>query len=105
MILEVVNEVWVHYASSGPSGVALAKATQPSFIFCDIGLPEMDGFEVVTALRQNVATAEIPIVALSGYGDPDFVTRAFALGFNLHITKPASLHDLEQALSALPENN
>ena len=95
----------VHYASSGPSGVALAKAIQPTFIFCDIGLPEMDGFEVVTTLRQYVDTAKIPIVALSGYGDTDFVNRAFAVGFNLHITKPASLHDLEQALRSLPANS
>lgn len=89
----------VHVANTGPEGLKLAIDTLPTLIFCDIGLPGMDGFSVVARLRATAATSAIPIAALSGYGDTAFVNRAKAVGFDHHITKPATLADIEAALA------
>lgn len=85
-------------ANSGDEGLQIARELKPTFIFCDIGLPEMDGFEVVSKLRTAPDTAETPIVALSGYGEKAFVEKAIATGFDAHIVKPASLQQLQDAL-------
>ena len=89
----------VFYADTGPDGVDKAKILKPDLIICDIGLPGLDGFAVAQLLRKNTVTASIPMVALSGYGESDFVERAKDSGFDLHITKPASLDDLQLALA------
>lgn len=85
-------------ANTGGKGLQIASELKPTFIFCDIGLPEMDGFEVVTKLRTAPETAMTPIVALSGYGEKSFVEKAIATGFDAHIVKPASLQQLQDAL-------
>jgi two-component system CheB/CheR fusion protein len=89
----------VFYADTGPDGVEKANSLTPDLIICDIGLPGLDGFAVAQLLRQSKATASIPLVALTGYGESDFVLRAKDAGFDLHITKPASLDDLQLALT------
>lgn len=88
----------VHVANTGPKGLKMATAFAPSLVICDIGLPGLNGFEVAERLRANPNTAAIPLVAITGYGGADFVERAQKAGFDQHITKPASLSDIEQAI-------
>ena len=88
----------VSWASTGPEGVIKAISEKPTLIICDIGLPGLDGFGVAEQIRRNAVTATIPLVALTGYGEAEFVARSIKAGFDRHITKPASLEDIQQAL-------
>ena len=88
----------IHHARTGPEGLKKAIAIKPAIIICDIGLPELDGFEVAKRLKKGALTMDIPIVALSGYGERDFIERAKASGFAHHITKPATFAEIQEAL-------
>lgn len=82
---------------------ALAKAPQfrPDVIFLDIGLPDMNGYEVARALRQTPAGSGCVLVALTGWGGEDDRNQANAAGFNHHLTKPAQLNAIGELLASL----
>ncbi len=84
----------VDVAYGGLEGLAAAKAVAPSVIFLDIGMPEMDGFEVATALRADEAFRGVKIVALTAWGDAASREKSKAAGFDLHITKPVNFDSL-----------
>jgi CheY-like chemotaxis protein len=70
----------------------------------DIGLPDMDGYALAALLRRAHGEG-LRLVALSGYGRPADVERAAQAGFDLHLTKPAALEGLQQAIAlAAPLN-
>jgi PAS domain S-box-containing protein len=64
-------------------------------MLCDLGLPDGSGIEVVTYLRQRRAT---PAIALSGFGMEQDLARCMDAGFNLHITKPVNVRQLESSI-------
>ncbi len=84
----------VDVAYGGPEGLAAAKATAPSVIFLDIGMPVMDGYQVATALRSDEAFRGVKIVALTAWGDAAAREKSKAAGFDLHVTKPADYRNL-----------
>jgi PAS domain S-box-containing protein len=92
----------VEVAYNGPQGIAKAKEFRPDVVFCDIGLPSMDGFEVARAFRADEALKGVFLVALSGYALPEDVARAQAAGFDRHLAKPTSLEKLEEVLESRP---
>jgi CheY-like chemotaxis protein len=63
-------------------------ASPPALLFVDIGLPGMDGYELVRRLRRLPETAMACIVAITGYGTPQDRERALAAGFDEHLVKP-----------------
>ncbi|WBS02443.1 PAS domain-containing protein [Pseudoduganella sp. SL102] len=63
-------------------------ASPPALLFVDIGLPGMDGYELVRRLRQLPETARACIVAITGYGTPQDRARALEAGFDEHLVKP-----------------
>jgi CheY-like chemotaxis protein len=87
MLLELFGHD-VAMAYTGPDGVDAARQTPPDVVLCDIGLPGMDGFAVATALRGNPATADVRLIAITGYGREEDVRRAREAGFNHHLVKP-----------------
>ncbi|MGC3969890.1 MAG: ATP-binding protein [Pirellulales bacterium] len=87
-------------ASDGRSGVELVSSFAPQAIVCDIGLPELDGFEVARVLRTDSAYNDIRLIALTGYGRDADVARAHEAGFDEHLTKPA---DARRLLGILAE--
>ena len=93
----------VHEAANGVDGIAAAVATTPDIALVDIGLPDIDGYEVSRRLRSNPATAGIFLVALTGYGSQEDRGRALASGFDEHLVKPADLQALEALLRSLPD--
>jgi len=93
----------VEVAQSGSDGVALAKKLHPQLIICDIGLPDMDGYAVVQALRQDAELNDICIVAASGYGQDEDRRRARTVGFNEYFVKPIDLGKLERVISQLTD--
>jgi CheY-like chemotaxis protein len=90
----------VQVAYTGPSGVEAAKLWRPDVVLCDIGLPDLDGFGVARALRQNPATARTRMIAITGYGGDEDRRKSKDAGFDAHLTKPADPIILLQMLAA-----
>jgi signal transduction histidine kinase/ActR/RegA family two-component response regulator len=87
----------VQTAYDGIAALELARSFKPEAIFLDIGLPGMNGFEVVRTLRQEGHRNEI-IVAVSGYGQPEDRQRSREAGFDEHLVKPVQQESLVLAL-------
>ena len=88
----------VDVACDGADGIEQALALRPAIAIVDIGLPEMDGYEVARQVRAALG-AGITLVALTGYSQPEERARAAAAGFDVHLTKPVNLADLEAILA------
>ena len=78
----------VRVAYDGPSGLSVAQAQPPQIVFCDIGLPGMDGYAVARAFRTDATLRDVRLVALTGYGQAEDKRRAEQAGFDAHLTKP-----------------
>ena len=74
-------------AFSAMSALQIAPDLDPDLVFLDIGLPEMDGYEVARRLRRMLRPS-VRLVALTGYGADEDKRRSFEAGFNEHVTKP-----------------
>lgn len=98
MLLEFVGHE-IDVASDGCSGVERAKAWRPEVALIDIGLPDIDGYEVVARLRALNLKPRPLLVALTGYGQPEDRQRALAAGFDVHLTKPVDIDELNRILS------
>lgn len=90
----------VAVALTGPAGLHLAETTCPDVILCDIGLPTMDGYEVVESLRRQPETANLYVVAISGYGHPEALARSRQAGFDDHLVKPLDMSRLQEILAS-----
>jgi CheY-like chemotaxis protein len=94
--------LWGHdarIALDGPTALSLATHYAPQVVLLDLGLPGMDGFEVVRRLRQTPTLREALVVSLSGHGlNADF-QRALAAGCNCHLVKPVEPDLLRQLLA------
>ncbi len=81
----------VRVATHGRQALELAaQAPQPALILLDIMMPEMDGYEVCSCLKQNPATADIPVIFLTARSETEDEKRGFELGAVDYITKPIS---------------
>jgi len=76
-------------AYDGPEAIAAAAILHPQIAFLDLGMPDMDGFIVAGALREQFGPG-ICIVALTARTDAGTMSRVAGAGFNLHVAKPAS---------------
>ncbi|MFL5370406.1 MAG: ATP-binding protein [Myxococcales bacterium] len=79
----------VEIANDGRSGVELVRRVRPQVVLCDIGLPDLDGYQVAHAIREDEALRYTRLVALSGYAQPEDRERSSAAGFDAHLAKPA----------------
>lgn len=73
---------------------------QPDVVLLDIGLPEIDGYEVARRIRLLPAQASTRIVALTGYGQAEDRERARSAGFDAYLVKPIDLPALKRAIAA-----
>jgi signal transduction histidine kinase/CheY-like chemotaxis protein len=85
-------------AKDGPAGLEAALAWDPDVVFCDVGLPGLDGYEVARRLRAGGSRARL--IALTGYARSADVERARRAGFDDHLAKPADLERLVSSLSS-----
>jgi len=84
----------VHVAKDGPTGIKLAKKERPTLILLDWMMPDMDGLEVLSELKHNKKTKDIPVFMLTGKGMIGDLDKAFEIGVDDYITKPLDLTDL-----------
>ena len=90
MLLETAGHtVWVSH--DGHDALKLAQEKTPVMLFLDIGLPDMDGYELAKRLRQLRETASSVLVAVTGYGQPEDKDQALRAGFDHHLVKPVNL--------------
>jgi two-component system cell cycle response regulator DivK len=78
-------------ARSGEEAVSLAAAHRPDLILMDIKLPDMDGIAALGQLRDNLATATTPVVALTAFAMPEDEPRLLQAGFNGYLAKPIDI--------------
>jgi CheY-like chemotaxis protein len=81
----------VHLAADGRTGLEKARQLRPDVILCDIGLPDVDGYEVARAIRADDALRATRLVALTGYALAEDRERALAAGFDDHVAKPPAI--------------
>jgi CheY-like chemotaxis protein len=91
----------VRVARTGTEGVAQAREWLPEAVLGDIGLPGLDGFGVAQALRGDPATAHIPLLGMSGYGDEASRRKAQQCGSAALFTKPVDPFVLLETLAGL----
>lgn len=87
-------------AYDGKAGLELVKTSPPDLILCDIMMPELDGYDVLSALRQEPATASIPVIFLTAKADRVDLRRGMELGADDYLTKPFETDELLRAISA-----
>jgi DNA-binding NarL/FixJ family response regulator len=85
-------------AENGLVGVALARREQPDLILCDVMMPELDGYGVLTALRTEAATAAVPFIFLTAKGEQPDVRAGMNLGADDYLTKPVAKAELLAAI-------
>ena len=87
-------------AENGRIGVDLAKVMIPDLILCDVMMPELDGYNVLTALRQDSVTAAVPFIFLTAKSAKTDFRQGMELGANDYITKPFTRAELLGAIAS-----
>jgi CheY-like chemotaxis protein len=91
----------VRTVHDGRSALDAAREFRPHVVLLDIGLPELDGYEVARRLRQFPELVGARLVALTGYGQPAERRRAMEAGFDVHLVKPVDLLALKELLDRM----
>ena len=89
-------------AYSAAQALERVTAFAPEVVLLDIGLPDVDGYEVARRIRASPGGAAMMLVALTGYGQAEDRERALASGFQAHLVKPVDLDLLGRLLAAHP---
>jgi two-component system CheB/CheR fusion protein len=91
----------VRVVHDGASALREVERCVPDLVLLDLGLPDLDGFEVASRLRRLPALRDTKLVAVSGYGQEHHQRRSSEAGFDRHLIKPIDLAQLEAALESL----
>jgi PAS domain S-box-containing protein len=105
MLLELSGH-HVQTAYTGQRALELAEAFHPHVLLLDIGLPDLDGYQLARKIRACSWGKGAVLVALTGWGQEQDRRRAFEAGFDHHLTKPIAVETVEsllQSLSAVPQ--
>ncbi len=90
----------VRIAHDSDAALHIARRFRPQAALLDIGLPNMDGYELAEHLRREHGPNSIRLIAMTGYGSDEDVQRAKDAGFVHHLKKPASVEDLLAVLES-----
>jgi CheY-like chemotaxis protein len=88
-------------AENGKIGLQLAIKQKPDLIICDVMMPELDGYGVISALRQNPIVIEIPFIFLSAKSTNEDREKGISLGANDYLTKPFTPKDICKAIESM----
>ncbi|MCW5623934.1 MAG: response regulator, partial [Burkholderiales bacterium] len=100
MLLELIG-AQVRIANDGRTALELVESYGPTVLLLDIGMPEMDGYEVARTIRTSHPARAPVIVALTGWGQEQDRRRTHAAGFDHHLVKPVDLDALRELLASL----
>ena len=102
MLLEASGHQ-VRIAYTGPTALEAALEYRPNVVLLDIGIPEMDGFEVAKRRRKQPFLQNVVLVAMTGYGKDTDRQRSQEVGFNAYLVKPADFGKVQQILASVSE--
>jgi two-component system KDP operon response regulator KdpE len=88
-------------ATSGAGALEMAVAARPDAVVLDLGLPDLDGWEVVKRLRELDGVASTPVVVLSGTDRNDALVRGYASTVEAYVTKPVEPDELVQTVRSV----
>ena len=91
----------VRTAYDGARALATARSFSPEVTLQDVGMPDMDGYEVARKLRELRETQQATLIALTGFSRPEDARQALAAGFHHHLSKPVDFGVLDSLLRAL----
>jgi hypothetical protein len=94
----------LHHAANGHSGLKLCRQVRPDLVITESHLPDMNGYDILRALRDGDATACVPCIVLSGAALPSDIERALAAGFDGYWTKPIDIWQLLLKIKAAIAN-
>jgi len=94
----------VKTALTGHEALDLAASFHPSAILLDIGMPELDGYQVCQLIRQQPGLEETLVIAVTGYGTTEDRARARAAGFDHYLLKPVEPKALQSLLHKAPQS-
>jgi two-component system, OmpR family, alkaline phosphatase synthesis response regulator PhoP len=87
-------------AANGRLGLTLARQTPPDLILCDVQMPELDGYAVLTQLRQSPETAQVPFIFLTAKSTKADFRQGMELGADDYLQKPCTATELLGAIHA-----
>jgi CheY-like chemotaxis protein len=90
----------VEVANSGPAALLAVESYRPAVVLLDLGMPEMDGYEVARRIRERPEFDDVTLIALTGWGQDEDRRRAQEAGFNHHLVKPADISSLQELLAS-----
>ena len=93
----------VQTAADGRSALETLRRFRPAVVVLDIGLPDMDGYEVARRVRQEPGGREALLIALTGWGEEEDHRRSREAGIDHHLVKPVDFAALERLLRAPPQ--
>lgn len=83
-------------ADDGQEGIKLIKSTQPDIIFTDIRMPNMDGIEMLYAVKEQLKGKQVTI--MTGFRDLEYAQQAIKLGVTRYLLKPSEMEEIEEAI-------
>lgn len=92
-------------AKTGKEALELAASQSPDLIMTDMMLPDMDGVKLLEQLRQDSATASIPVVILSASPEPDLAQISKLAGADSYLSKPVRLRILQEVIEQYTSDN
>ena len=90
----------VHTAADGRSALEILRRVHPAVVVLDIGLPDVDGYEVARRVREEPGGSDTLLIALTGWGEEEDQRRSREAGIDHHLVKPVDFAALEQLLRA-----
>jgi CheY-like chemotaxis protein/anti-anti-sigma regulatory factor len=106
-LMQRIFERWptytLHSTVTGRAGLDLIQRSQPALLLLDGSLPDLDGSEILSLLRGDPATAEMPIIVMSADASPRRIAELIALGANYYLVKPVDFDRLERLIADLTQ--
>lgn len=88
-------------ANTGCSAVALTLSEKPDLVLVDLSLPDVNGLDIARTIKRNPETAEIPLVALSGYSERNVAGKALEAGMSEYLLKPTDTEQIVKVIEKL----
>ncbi len=85
-------------AENGMTGIALTRERQPDLVFCDLRMPDLDGYEVLSALRADHMTANIPLIFVTASANQSARQLGLERGAAAYLTKPFKRDEILEVL-------